>query len=132
MPCYPKIYRSTTHDTENCRLIDHIHDVIDIGVRQTSVTKNSKEQGEHHDHSYNEGHSLCGGTGRGSGYHGEFRGRGRSGRRSEFPHGTCYTCGSPDHYMHEFPHNVIFSFCRKNRNYEECLDFYENLRKKHK
>lgn len=30
--CYYNICRSSTHDTEDYRLIDQIHDAIDIGV----------------------------------------------------------------------------------------------------
>ncbi|KAH9287916.1 hypothetical protein KI387_032033, partial [Taxus chinensis] len=82
-----KTFRSTTHDTGDCRLIGHIHDSIDIGVRQTSVTDNSKGNNEHKDQDYNQARydrndgRFEGGRGRGRGYRGGYGGQGRGGGR---------------------------------------------------
>lgn len=73
------------------------------------MANNSKDKGEHHDHDHNEGFSD-GGCSIGQGYYGGVRGRGCGGGKSEFPHGTCYTCGSLDHYKSECPSENYFFF----------------------
>ncbi|KAH9295636.1 hypothetical protein KI387_039224, partial [Taxus chinensis] len=46
---YYKIYTSTTHDNKDWRLIEWIYDKIEIGVCQTNVENNSKDDGHHYE-----------------------------------------------------------------------------------
>ncbi|KAH9324153.1 hypothetical protein KI387_004331, partial [Taxus chinensis] len=75
------IYTSTTHDTKDYRLLDQIHDAIDLGVCQNSLTSSSKDD----DYRY-EG-CVDGGS-HGRGFYGGFCGHSnRGGGRSEFLRG---------------------------------------------
>ncbi|KAH9293323.1 hypothetical protein KI387_041474 [Taxus chinensis] len=123
--CYCKIYTSTTHDTKDCRLIDQIHEAIDHGVRQTSLASSSKGDDHHYEERTDGG--TCGRSSRGG-----FQGHGNHrGGRSEFPWGTCYNCGSTEHYKHECPDLLQCSWCRKKHKYEECLELYEHMNQQH-
>ncbi|KAH9325868.1 hypothetical protein KI387_006046, partial [Taxus chinensis] len=123
--CYSKIFTSTTHDTKDCRLIYQIHEAIDHGVCQTNITSGSKND----DHHYEE--HANGGT-HGRGFQGGFHGQGNyRGGRSEFPHGTCFNCGSTEHYKHECSDFLQFSWCGKNHKYEECLELFEHMNQQH-
>ncbi|KAH9324289.1 hypothetical protein KI387_004467 [Taxus chinensis] len=123
--CYCKICTSTTHDTKDCRLIDHIHDAIDIGVRQTSLKTNSKHDGHHYEGCVDSG-------ARGRSFRGGFRSRGDyRGGRSSFPLGTYYNYGSKKHYKHECPDLLQCSWCGKKHKYEECLELFEHMIQQH-
>ncbi|KAH9331521.1 hypothetical protein KI387_003629, partial [Taxus chinensis] len=98
-----------------------IHDTIDTDVRQNNIASSSKNKGRQH-----EGRED--GKGRGRSFPRGFRGRGGRGRgRSEFPRGTCFNCGSMDHYKHECPDLLQCSWCGKKHKYEECPSLYDHM-----
>ena len=49
MSWYYTIFQSTTHNTEDCKLIDQIHDAIDLGICQTILARSSKDDDHHYE-----------------------------------------------------------------------------------